>query len=120
MQNMKTNKRRSFLVTTRSVGLALLTFIVGFFVIIGIIDGQLIKDNLIIGFILYDLLIAVACFYIVKQNPKSIWYAPLICNVYSIAGAFIVPGFLGTLVLSIIASIIGVRVSKRNAIDDNP
>jgi hypothetical protein len=117
---MEDNKRKSFLVIIRSVGFALITFIVGFFVIMGIIDGQLIKVNSIIGFILYDLLIAVACFYIVKQNPKSIWYVPLICNVYSIAGAFIDPGFLGTLILSIIASIIGVRAGKRNTINDNP
>jgi len=117
---MKPNRRRSFLVAMRGVGLALLTFIIGFFVILGIIDGQLIKVNLITGFILYDLLIAVACFYIVKQNPKSIWYAPLICNVYSIAGDFIAPGFLSTLVLSIIASIIGARMGKRKAISDNP
>jgi uncharacterized membrane protein len=119
MQNIKPNKHSSFIVTIRSVGLALLTFIVGFFVIIGFIDGQLIKVNLVIGFILYDLLIAIACFYIVKQNPKSIWYAPLICNAYSIAGAFIAPGFLGALVLSIIASILGIRVAKRNTIDDD-
>jgi hypothetical protein len=53
---MKPNRRRSFLVAMRGVGLALLTFIIGFFVILGIIDGQLIKVNLITGFILYDLL----------------------------------------------------------------
>jgi hypothetical protein len=116
---MKTNNHKSFLAAIRSVGLALLTFILGFIVILAIIDGKLIKVNLIIGFILYDLLIAIGCFYIVKQNPKSIWYSPLICNAYSIAGAFISPGFLSALVLSIIASIIGVRTGKGNRISDD-
>jgi hypothetical protein len=41
-----------------------------------------------ISYISYNILIIVACFYICKKNPASIWYAPFICNIIGILAAF--------------------------------
>jgi hypothetical protein len=37
-----------------------------------------------IAYIIYDILIAAACFFICRNNPKSIWYVPIICNTMGI------------------------------------
>jgi hypothetical protein len=83
-----------------------------------------------ISYILYGIIIAVCCYFIVKKNPKSFWYVLLICNVVVIIDAIARPDFwirtsmwipmCGGLVLSIITSITGARVGKRKAISDNP
>jgi CDP-diglyceride synthetase len=81
----------------------------------------------VIAFIIWGLVNAICCFFIVKQNPKSIWYVPLIINAYFILPAVFEDNswkdwlFLcGTLVLSIIASIIGARIGKRTTKDSDP
>lgn len=84
----------------------------------------------VIGYISYDIVIAIACYFICKMNPNSIWYVPFICNIVGIVAAFGEENFywLSTLwivicggwMLSLIVSIIGVRIGKRKAISDNP
>ncbi|HEY5123843.1 MAG TPA: hypothetical protein VIK14_08930 [Ignavibacteria bacterium] len=132
---MKTNKRKSFLAAIRSMGLALIVLVVSTWFIIGVFYemlGEKIKyehPNIwlsqywdIIILILHILIIAVACFYIVRKNPMSIWFVPLICN------AIVDPAFWKEsygiilcfgLVLSIIASIIGAQIGKRNVVSDS-
>jgi nucleoside recognition membrane protein YjiH len=140
---MKTNKRKSFLTAIRSMGLALIILVASTWFIIGVFYemlGEKIKfehPNIwlsqywdIIVLILYILIIAVACFYIVRKNPMSIWFVPLICNAYGIVG--IVYSIVDTtfweesygiilcfgLVLSITTSIIGAQIGKRNAVSE--
>jgi hypothetical protein len=82
-----------------------------------------------ISFSLFGIIIAICCYFMVKKNPKSIWYVVLICNVFVIGAAF-VPDFwistsrwipmCGGLVLSIITSIIGARKGRKVVISDNP
>jgi hypothetical protein len=142
---MKTNKLKLFLAAIRSMGLALIILVVSTWFIIGVFYemlGEKIKYEHpntwlsqywdIIVLALYILIIAVACFHIVRKNPMSIWFVPLFCNAYGIAG--IVNAIVDTtfwkesygiilcfgLVLSIIASIKGAQIGKRNAISDNP
>jgi mannose/fructose/N-acetylgalactosamine-specific phosphotransferase system component IID len=140
---MKTNKRKSFLTAARSMGLALIILVVSTWFIIGVcyeMSGEYIKFKHpdiwlskywdIIVLILYILIIAVACFYLVRKNPKSIWFVPLICNAYGIAIAITEPVsfwkdsfgiiFCFGWMLSITASIIGARMGKRKAISNNP
>jgi hypothetical protein len=142
---MKSDKRKSFLAAIRSMGLALIILVASTWFIIGVFYemlGDYIKfkqPNIwlsqywdIIVLILYILIIAVACFYIVRKNPKSIWFVPLICNAYSLVGIVyaIVDTTFGKesygiilcfgLVISITASIIGARIGKINAVSDNP
>ena len=138
---MKTNKRKSFLAAIRSMGLALIILVVSTWFLIGVFYemlGEKIKYEHpdiwlsqywdIIVLILYILIITVACFYLVKKNPISIWFVPLICNAYGIVNSIVDTAFwkdshgiilcLG-LVISIVASIIGARIGKINAVSDN-
>ncbi|MGD0755895.1 MAG: hypothetical protein ABR927_12625 [Bacteroidales bacterium] len=132
---METKRSKSFLTTVPSVVLAILTLIGANIVLFGIGEGlgSFIKIKGDIGeaipYILYDLVIALCCYFIVKQNPKSIWYVPIICNVLGIISAIVEPTFwitslwiliCGGWVISIIVSIIGARAGKSTAISDNP
>src|SRR4030042_1695106 len=119
---MKTDGKKSFLVRTPSWALALLTLIGATILMFGIGEGlgPYIKIKGEIGdaipYILYGIVVAVCCYFIVKKNPSSIWYVPIICNVIGIITAIVEPNFwistsmwipmCGGLVLSIITSII--------------
>jgi hypothetical protein len=139
---MKSKKRKSLLAVIRSMGLALIILVVSTWFIIGVFyemlgekikfehpDIWLSKYWDIIVLILYILIIAASCFYLVRKNPMSIWSVPLICNAYSITIAITEPTsfwkdsygiiFCFGWVLSIAASVIGARIGKSNAISDN-
>jgi hypothetical protein len=129
---MNANKKKSFLSGIPSWGLAALAVVASFIVVFGIGEmgeGMKIKNDAVeaIPYIIYGLFIAVCCFFIVRQNPKSIWYVPLICNAVGIIAAIIEPTFwvtslwmliCGGWVLSIIASIIGYYIGRRSATRD--
>jgi hypothetical protein len=89
----------------------------------------------IIVWIFYVILVSVACYYICKAHPKSVWYTPIICNAVGIIGLFanifltiiatIAGKNIGTtliewiiivssVILSIAAAIIGARIGQRN------
>ena len=141
---MKTKKRKSFLALIRSMGLALIILVVSTWLIIGVcyeMLGEYIKFKHpdiwlskywdIIVLILYILIIAFACFYLVRNNPMGIWFVPLICNAYGIVGivyAIVDITFWKEsygiilcfgLVLSLTTSIIGAWTGKRNIVSDN-
>jgi hypothetical protein len=125
---MKTNGKKSFLTTTPSAVLALLTFFGALILLFGIGEGIGGEIGGALAYILSDLVIAVCCFFIVKQNPGSIWYVPIICNLMGIIAAIVEPNFwissmwiyvsIGW-VLSIVASIIGALKGKKIAISEN-
>jgi hypothetical protein len=77
-----------------------------------------------LAYILNILIITVGCFFIVKQNPKSIWYVSLICNIFGIIVITSNPDldqkiiFSVTLVISLIASFIGAWIGRRAVIND--
>ena len=89
------------------------------------------------GMIFYGIVIAVACFFICRTHPKSVWYSLLICNAQGILAiikmALIVifqpdnvPGQLisaerwifwcSTFLLSIIGAIIGAKIGRHKII----
>jgi len=126
---METTGIKSFLQGIPSWVLAVITLIVVSIVLFGLGEGVgnifKLNENIAgaIPYIILDVLIAAGCFYIVKWNPKSIWYIPLICNVLGIISAIVEPTFwktwlwmfiCGGWVISIIASIIGARVGKKS------
>ena len=126
---METTGIKSFLQGIPSWVLAVITLIVVSIVLFGLGEGVgnifKLNENIAgaIPYIILDVLIAAGCFYIVKWNPKSIWYVPLICNVLGIISAIVEPTFWKTSlwmficsgwVLSIIASIIGARVGNKS------
>lgn len=89
---------------------------------------QLFKYNAIeIGFyIFFVLFIPVACFFICRIHPKSVWYTPVICNT---VGIILIISYLyanpdqsmlillgSVLVLSGIGAIVGARIGRRKSI----
>ena len=125
---MKTKANRSFLNNIPSWVQSILWVIISTLILFGIGEGVgnifKINENIsgAIPYILFDILIAVGCFYIIKWNPKSIWYVLLICNAVGILAAIIEPTFwrtslwmlyCGGWVLSIIASYLGARAGKK-------
>ena len=74
------------------------------------------------SYLINDVIIASGCFFIVKSNPKSIWYVPLICNAIIILPSFIEPHFwnswkvmiCASLAFSIVVSILAAQLSKKN------
>jgi len=127
---MKTKENRSFLFDLPSWVQSILWIIISGIILFGLGEGVgnifKLNENVAgaIPYIILDVLIAVGCFYIIKWNPKSIWYVPVICNAIGIIAAIIEPTFWKTSlwificsgwVLSLIASIIGARVGIRAA-----
>ena len=104
--------------TSPSWGLALLTFFGTLILIFAFPDGKEI-----IAYIIFDLVTATCCFFIVS------WYVPIICNFAFILSAIAEPGFWTTpswwgiicsgWALTLIVSIIGARMGKRKAISNN-
>ena len=126
---IKTKGSNSFLATTPSAVLAILILIVAA-IVFSISDSIMTPhtETGLISHIINDLIIATGCFFIVRENPKSIWYVPLICNALLIYSSILEPNFwksimcipiCGGWVLSIIVSIIAVQMGKPKTISDN-
>ena len=125
---MSTKKKKPFLSGIPSWALAALSFIAAFilFFVLGDVGGMMNIDAKIgepILYIIYGLFIAVCCFFIVRQDPKTIWYVPILCNAIGIYAAIDEPNFwisslwmfiCGGWVLSIIASVIGYYIGRRS------
>lgn len=117
--NMK--KKKSFLSGVPGWALALTTAFISLiilFVLAGIL-GDVIKPGDIgevLAYITYNIIISIACFFICRQNPKSVWYVPIICNLMGIISALVEPNFwitslwiliCGGWVLSLATAILG-------------
>jgi len=126
---MKINRIKSFFRRTPSWVLALIILTVEFFIfsffpfrLVDIVPGKISE---VLTFVLYVLINVICCFLIVRQNPKSIWYVPLIINsvlIFAVFGdinfrrsSIWIPVFCG-FVLSIVASMLGVWARKRKTI----
>lgn len=78
----------------------------------------------IIANIFYFTFIAIACFFICRAHPESVWYTPVICNILGFV-AIIVFVFtdlsesselifwIGSFVVSVIGAIIGAKIGRR-------
>jgi hypothetical protein len=128
---MKFKGKKFYLSTIPSFALSVLIMIGTIIAVFGFSEGlpKIIKiDKNLCGDIAYgifELLVVAGCFFIVKWNPRSIWYAPLICNILGFIIAVTNPAFWKTSMwivfsggwaLSLIASIVGVWVGRRAAI----
>jgi hypothetical protein len=136
-ETIKPKVKKSFLASFPSGVSALLCLVV--FTVVLFVVGDLLNSfdpSSAIAYSLSGLLSATACFFIIKQNPKSIWYVPLIINALLIFSAIVetnfwknppdnLPGIpmwipiCSGWVLSIVVSIIGARMGRRKAISDN-
>jgi hypothetical protein len=137
-ETIKPKVEKSFLASIPSgvsALLSLVVFTIVLFVVADLLDS--FDPSSAIAYSLFGLLSATACFFIIKQNPKSIWYVPLIINTFLIFSAIVEENFwrpppdnqpgipmwipiCSGWVLSIVVSIIGARMGKRKAISDNP
>lgn len=137
IENIGTKEKKTYKAAIVSASLALSAFIVVtilWFVWSLWIYGFTKNPNYtpkaeIIDMGLYYLAIAVCCFFIVRNNPSSIWYVPVLCNgffiLYSLEIHFWtdpmiwIPVCCG-FILTIIASMLGARRGKKDAIITNP
>jgi len=125
---MKT-KEKKYLFGIPSWGLSLLTALLSVIILLFLASllGSISKidENISegIAYIIYDIIIAIACFFICRHNPKSIWYVPILCNTMGIISAIVEPNFwitslwiviCGGWVLSLIGAISGTMVGKRS------
>lgn len=123
---MEIKKKR--LLGLPSWGLALLTAFVSIILLILIASllspilpfDKNISEN--IGYIIYGIIVAIACFFICKHDPKSVWYVPIIANLPGIFSAIVEPNFWITdlwifmgigWVFSVIAAILGSILGKK-------
>jgi len=123
---METRQKKTIFVKAPSWLLAFLTMILSTILLFAIGEGTKL-DNL--AYVVYDLVIVVGCYFIVKQNPPSIWYVLIISNLAGILPAFIERNFWISMmwvfvcsgwVLSILAAIVGMLIGKKKAVSDNP
>lgn len=120
---MKNNKSKSILEELPAWVSALIAMVIVFFVAMAV--PEQVTDSAtgeVVAYFVWGLLNAICCFFIVRQNPKSFWYVPLIINAYFILPVIFEHNelkdwifYCGTIVLSIVVSIIGARIGKRTA-----
>lgn len=127
---MKSKSKKSLLTGIPSWGLALLTMVLAFFVLM--IVGDFIaaifkisdesKTAELIFYMLYNLIIATGCFFICLQDYKSIWYVSVLCNVVGIFSAIVETTFwkssiwiviCGGWILSMATALLGSYLGKK-------
>jgi hypothetical protein len=123
---MKTDGQHSFLMNIPSWVLAVF-LLIGAIIILFVVGESTQRFERVgyIAYILYDLVLAIGCYFIIKANPKSIWYVLLICNAMSIIAAFVEPTFWHTAlwipncagwVLTLIVAIVAWRIGNREVL----
>ena len=132
---METKEKRHFFSKIPSWGLSLITAFISFILLFFLADLlsliPIIGKNLseVIAYISYIIMIAIACFYICRHNPKSVWYVPILCNIFGIITAIVEPTFWITSlwiiicsgwVLSLIGAISGAMVGQHVILKSNP
>lgn len=127
---MKTKKAISFSAVAKSLVLALIAVLAEVIVYITVIIEGIVQPEVMVGSLglfMVSVLNAFFCFFIVKHNPISILFVPLIINVFIMVMAFFntanwldswwVPVASGW-VLCLMASIIGLLIRKRTSNSD--
>lgn len=109
-----------------SIIASLVTFI--YLLIYGFVTFSAHEDKFffstVIPFTIYYFVIASFGFIIVRKNPKSVWYVPILINLVGIILSIVISSiwhnpkililFCSGLILSLIAIIIGARIGRRS------
>ena len=91
---MKPSNSDSFFTKTPSAALAFLTSVAATVVTFAIgVPLEHYDPHSYLAYTLNGIVIAVACFYIVRIHRKSFWYVPFIANAFNILAAVIEPNF---------------------------
>lgn len=115
---METKEKKSFLSGTPSWVLSIITVVLSFIFLflLAYTVGE------VIAYISYDIVIVIACFFICRENPNSVWYVPIICNTIGVISAIVEPNFwitslwivmCGGWILSLIGAISGALIGRR-------
>lgn len=125
---MKEKAKKPRLAGVPAWALSLIAFFVPI-VLFGLFENAQLPEPIdtdlvfIIGYVIF---VTLACFFICKTHPRSVWYTPLICNGFIIF--FVIKdaifwdewtsfsdwiGMVGIIVLSVIAAIIGAKIGRR-------
>jgi hypothetical protein len=92
---MEAKRRKSLLTGIPSWGLALLTLVLAFPILMIVVQiiAMIFKipEDIAewIFYIPYNLIIALGCYYTCRQYPKSILYVPVLCNIVGISSALL-------------------------------
>jgi len=120
---METKQKMTFLAKAPSSLLAVFVFIIA--AIIFVFTDSIWTPHTATGLkshLINDLIIAIGCFFIVRLNPKSVWYVPIICNALLILASFAEPHFwessmllpiCGGWALSVLVSMIAAQLGKQ-------
>jgi hypothetical protein len=120
---METRQKKSFFAKSPSWLLAVFVIIVAA-VVLSISDSIMTprSETGLISHLINDLIIAAGCYFIVRKNPNSFWYVPVICNALLILSSIVEPNFwkstmvipiCGGWALSLIISVIAAQQGKR-------
>jgi uncharacterized membrane protein len=115
---MKAKEIKERIFWVPSWGLSLLTALLSA-IVVGVIKNYIEEP---FTYIVWSLLIIVACFFICRNDPKSVWYVPVLSNILCILPAVFDDSFWTTsfgiiigsgVLLSIIAAIAGASIGRR-------
>lgn len=127
---MKSTRKKSLLQGVPSWGLALLTLVLAFVVLMIVGDIIAVVFNIsddntaaeLTFYIMYNLIIAAGCFFICLHDYRSVLYVPVLCNLVGIFSAIVEPNFwISSLwivicsgwILSLTAAIAGSYLGKK-------
>jgi hypothetical protein len=120
---MKSDKLKSLLTGVPSWVLALISMFITAIVMMAISE-----ICYVCGYTTLAVLIPIACFRICWNDPKSVWYIPLLCNTLSLLPVFGDEGiwpasvwiiFCSGWILSVMMAITGARLGKSATISDD-
>jgi len=130
---MKTRNNKSIFTGIPAWALSLFTAFVSLiilFVLAEILAELFEKGDVgeIIAYLFYDILIAIGCFFICRQEPGSLWYVPVISNTMGIISAIVEPNFwitylwmliCGGWAISVAGAILG-AITGRSRLNEAP
>jgi hypothetical protein len=118
---IKSKPRKSRFIPVPSWALSLLAAIL-VAIILGVLNSINLSISDTIKYVIWELLIATACFFICWNDPGSVWYVPLLCNIINLLPAIFDDTFWTTsfglivflgLGLSVITAILGAKTGQR-------
>lgn len=103
---------------------SLLTFFISI-IFLFIIDNQRGFVEVIAN-ILYFIFIAIACFFICRAHPESVWHTPIICNILAFVSLLVfvftdlntlseLIFWIGSLGVSVVGAIVGAKIGRRKS-----
>jgi hypothetical protein len=103
---------------------AIIAFIFLFFFAYGLFEIKSISNDSaeIFAYILYDLIIGIACYMICRRYPKSVLVVPVVANIMGFVSSIFEPNFWNSYIwvlivcgwiLSIVTSLAGYLLTKR-------